>query len=82
MGSPGPGPRRPNPLQGLRGTSAGSEKHFESERMVSTKFNIFKRFVFEAKKSNKCLIFILKIFLLFYINSVREGELMSYSLGE
>lgn len=35
VGSPGPGPRRPNPLQGLRGTSAGSEKHFESERMVS-----------------------------------------------
>lgn len=37
VGSPGPGPRRPNPLQGLRGTSAGSEKHFESERIVSTK---------------------------------------------
>lgn len=36
VGSPGPGPRRPNSLQGLRGTLAGSEKHFESERMVST----------------------------------------------
>lgn len=38
VGPPGPGPRRPDPLAGARGTSVGSEKHFESERMVSERW--------------------------------------------